>query len=117
MADPNEVAHLQQQNQELTRQIEVAEEALKGAKSDQGGATQVLQNQLKGYKDELAKVQAQLQARGVDADDKRTQRMFQTDQAREQAGIQPTVDVKEQEAQNKQQAESLAPKGGHGKRD
>ena len=110
--DPNEVAHYQQQHQELTRQVEVAEEALKGAKSSQGGATHSLEQQLKGLKDELKNVQTHLKDRGIDPDDKRTQRQFQTDQAREQANIQPAVDVEENKRQEEAQRQNLAPKGG-----
>jgi hypothetical protein len=111
MADPNENAHLQQQQQELSRQIEVAEQALKNAKSAQGGATQTLQNQLQGYKDELKQVEAKMKAAGMSSDPKQTQREFQADQAREQANIQPAVDVKENKEQDRTAAENLAPQG------
>lgn len=106
--DPNEVAHLQQQHQELTHQIEVAEAAMKQAKAGEGGATQTLQNQLQGYKDELGRVQAQMKALGVDKDpDKAYRDTTLAKQAQDQANI-TTVDVEEQKRQDEAARETMA---------
>ena len=89
--DPGRVAHLQQQRQTLSNQIEVAEATLGEEKNTQH-STVTLENQIQAYKDELAAIEAEMQEAGVPEDPAETERRSQKDMAKEGAskrGIRP----------------------------
>jgi hypothetical protein len=104
--DTGEIAHFKQRHEELTHQIEVGERALKEAKSPKGDATQALQNQIQGYKDELKQVQQHLKDRGVDVSDEGIVSENLVEQAREQANLPPRVDTEAERRQNEAAAEN-----------
>lgn len=108
MTDTNEHAHLLQQHQELSRQIAVAEDAKKAAAQPKGvGPNQILDNQIKSYQEELARVEAQMQAAGMDMDHAKAQRELQVHQALEQANVPSVSDPEENKRQEEAQRENM----------